>query len=424
MVLSSPALTPYQKTSLEIKGGGYFRLLDRGHIVYAKKGSLLVRLGEVMFGTAHLLPTVSAPKGTLALEVSGDGIIYSKTSSGKSEVGRIVLAVFPASEIMGTYHGYLTADDRPSLAYPNQLGAGTLVQITNSPPHPWIKSHPSEAVHKIDHPKITKKLEAVADYKSPQKSSQQAPKALGQQPSPGAASTSSKQVEIIVHPQCRVTSQRFTFADIADVTGPSNLVDAVDKTFAGYAPSLGFSRQIDKGLLMLRLMGAHLNPNQVDLVVPPGATVELSHQTLSSDELLAYGLSAIAPLTGGITKYGPIYPVQPLTIPNGKVDIETSNPMPSGTAGYFVTVTASENGEIIGTRSISLGPVPGSISVRAGDPVTVTLKAGYATVTVPGTVVNQAFLGQTVQVRITSVSDHPTIQSGILTSSNSVQVKL
>lgn len=413
------------KVPISVEGVGFFRLMTDGRVVYSRKGQLTVVDGEIRLGDAHALPNLFVPEGTTAIKAQTDGTITAETAKGSVEVGKLVLAIFPQGEVMGSYGSYLTCADTPQLAYPCGPGAGKI----GLEPQPEASSKQDPIISKSSGtntlPAVPKKqIDGTVDPKPVEVDRGHAQTTSNHPKTQPVSPSGSGQVELIVHPKSEVTGSSFTFGDIADITGPEKLVNQVKAAWAGNTPSIGFPKPLDSGILSLRLKGARIDTDLVDIVVPPHAFVELEHQTVTSDALLAQALSAISSLTGGLTQYGPTNSVPDLNIPDGDVKLEASNPMASGNGNYFVTITARLNGTIVGTRPITLAPLAGSISVKSGDPVTVILTAGNATVTVPGIIDGRAYLGQPVKVRITGVGNQPTIQYGILTAANTVQVKL
>lgn len=421
-----PILTPTAAhIPVHVNGVGFFRLMEDGRVVYARKGELQITDGEVRMGDAHTLPNLFVPDGTTAIHAQSDGSVTADTPNGTVNIGQLVLAIFPKGEVMGSYGPYFTCADRPQLVYAGGPDAGSIAEGSPGASQPASGSaSQTEAKSPLQTPKPKKHIDGTADPKPAKPETlPSTPTRTQTQSKPGNKDNSS-QIEIIVHPKSEVTGSSFTFGDIADVTGPESLVKKINQVWAGNTPPIAFAKPLDSGTLILRLKGARIDTDSIDLVVPPKAVVELEHQTVTSDALIAQALNAISTLTGGLTQFGPTNSVPDLNIPDGDVKLEASNPMPSGNGGYFITITARQGGLIVGTRPITLAPLAGSISVKSGDPVTVILKAGDATVTVPGLIDGHAFLGQPVKVRIIGVGAQPNIQYGILTSANTVQVKL
>lgn len=437
---------------ISVSGSGFLRLMKSGQTVYARQGQLAVVNGELGIGTAKFLPNIFVPAGSGQISVAADGTVTAQTPGGAISIGRVLIAVFPRGEAMNYADGFFTCADRPKIAYPGTDAAGSVQSgATASPtartaspaadadPNPTVSTpmkpegHASEgnaASSSTARPSAGKS--DSAGHKQPARSEERSkpPEAAVAEPkAPEAAHVAIPnlqpgQLAITVNMESDVSDRSFTIGDIADIQGPKSLVNKVKAIWCGNTPPIGFPRKLSEQTIRLHLASAHIDPDKCIINVPDGAVVELQCQTVSADELLAKAQEAIAGLVGSQTSYADTTSISPIAAPLGDLKLDVTSPQSAGNGAWFVNISASVAGQIVGTRQITLAPTAGSIFVKPGDMVTVEFKAGTASVTVPGQVVSKAFLGQAVQVRVASVGARTTLQSGILVSANRVDVKL
>src|SRR5690349_21408730 len=88
-------LTAPPTLKVTVDGEGYLRFVNQGRVVYASTATLGVVGGQLSHANGSpLLPAVRIPGTTSSLEISLEGEVLATTTTGKSTVGRLVLAVF------------------------------------------------------------------------------------------------------------------------------------------------------------------------------------------------------------------------------------------------------------------------------------------------------------------------------------------
>jgi hypothetical protein len=232
-----------------------------------------------------------------------------------------------------------------------------------------------------------------------------------------------KKIEIFIHPQSTIDGTSFTLGDIADITAPADQLPKLESLWIGNAPIIGYQRHLDHTLVSLRLRGNGYHEEDFSVIAPDDITIQRASQTITPEQLDQAAISAVKQEVGSQTPFDVTTPVTQLVAPPGTLSIQAQDMQPSG-QGYYVTLAVFVDGQIIATRSMSVNPGVGAISVKPGDRIAVELVAGAASVTVQGTVVSHAFLGQAVRVKVETVGTTPTTHQGILVSGDRVEVKL
>jgi hypothetical protein len=383
-VLLTTAVNPLKVT---VDGDGYLRFLKAGRVVYAKSASLTEIDGALGYDGAKLMPSVEVPAGAKNLSIDLSGNITAAVPGGRSRIGKLVLAIFPATESGQKQGAFLTFADRPSLADPGDDLAG-VIRAQNAP-----------------------KVESSTVAANPK-------------PAPEAAkSDGPQQIEVVVHQHTELSSNSFTMGDIATVVGPAASIEKLEAIKIGDNVLPAVSRTVDPAYITLRLRGAGFQPGEYVLVVPPGADVVRKSKTITPDDLLNAAIQAVKGTSTIPMTFRAKDAITGITCADGDVTIEPSSPEETP-GGYVVNVAVRQGATIVGVRTVTLVPDGAVACVKAGDPVSVIVKAGAATVQVQGHVLTSAFIGQRVQVSIAGVGNKTTTHLGTLVEGGKVEVDL
>jgi hypothetical protein len=405
---------------LKVDGDGFLRLMKEGHPVYAREADLTVINGLLGSHGATFLPSIHVAGSLSTIHVD----LMGNVDSGGSQVGRLVLAL-PSIAGAADEAGFFSFSDRPTLTNPGEGVAGVVrfgegdskgsakINVTQPNVIQATVAKPTSLVAKSIGPTKTESAETLGVTKLLN------PKLKA---SPSKTSASGK-VEIIVHGHTEVDGEPVKLAEVAEITGPAELVQKADDIVIAGSPAIGVKRLLDQHNLSTIIQGAGIEPTRFVLVCPEGATVVRKSQVVDPDALMKSALDAIDAKFGGKVPLVPTIKARPVLAPLGELTLEPSEPEVTAD-GYFVTVTIKVGGELVGTQSLSLVPSKDAPRVHQNAPLTVVLISGTATVEVNGKAKSAAYVGQRIEVIIDGVGNKPTSHIGTLVSLDRVEVQL
>lgn len=341
LLLSGPA-----PLVVRVEGEGYLRFMQDGRHVFAKSCSLVVAGGRLQASDGPaVLPTVAVPGSPTGLKVRLDGTLTGIYAEGDRELGRLVLADFPADVRPVPAGGYYLCYGKPELGNPGE-GAYGVIQAVRSQ---------SEEV----------KASARAKPGTLPALPQPLPKAL----SP-VAFEMKRSVE--------VDGDAVALGDLADGLDPS--VAALD---IGTTPPVGVERRVSRQHVVDRLRRAGYKPDQVAFSGAGQVSVTRSGQTVTQAEFITAACTqARSELKAEVVATGPSLPAMP--VPKGKVELLAETSQVSGSS-VKVTVSVYVDGRRFNSRVI--GCRAGTIArLVVGSLLDVVLRKGKLTVTTRGVV--------------------------------------
>lgn len=389
------AATP--SLSIHVEGDGYLRLAKEGRVVYATSAKLTVEDGQLSTGGATFLPTIRVPSGCDGFDIDLDGNLTVKSGAGKSVIGRIVLALFPANSSLVPDGDFLTASSRPRLGNPGDDTNG-VIRVDGA-----AKAQTESKTNSAPPKTSTTK---PPTYSAPVVKT-------GSKPSkPGA-------VEITISAQSAVSGESFKLGEIADIKADPNVAAELSEVDMGRSPILGVERGLDTAFVMMKLRMAKFKADTFSVLVPPGARVTRKGQTITFADFVDTAKNAAKttlgidlPLTcnGSMTDF---------EAPLGDLQLVAENCIKTANA-ISVTVSVKVDGRRINSRTISLVPDTASAGVKAGATVKILARLKGATVEMTGRAQQSGWVGQTITV----VTETGATQSATVTGANTVEVKL
>lgn len=415
--------------SVHVEGGGYFRLLLHGHAVYAKKLSITSIDGNLGSNGATFLPPISVPDGATSVQIAKDGKVTFSTADGDLPAGRILLATFDSDNAFSTSGPFLTATDAPALGIAESPNFGSIADGLTARKLQFAQLPVAEDQHfdpKPDPaPDPAPNTVPVSSHTEPQGNLAHRQTTVDHSPEtkqPTTAYTGGKYI-IAVHPISSVPAGSFTLGSIADIVAPADQLSVLNAIVIGSTPPVGISRGLSTELISLRLRGAHEDLQKFDIQVPTGAKVSQDSQTVNAQDLITTAVTAAQKATSLQIPLAVVSPVSDVVIAPGVVTFQASPPV-NMNHQWSVTVTILLDGQPVTSRVITVGPSADAPKAISGSPVTVVLKIGTATVTVPGRLQSSGFVGEKVEVTVTGIGTTDTVHVGTLVAPDRVEVSL
>lgn len=370
MTLASLALfTTLGQNQISVDGDGYLRLVKDGRVVYSKSDTLAVLDGKLgVKSGATFLPTISFSGSVDALTIDLEGNVHAKSSS--SILGKLVLAVFPDSAGLSPKDGFFTASERPKLVQPGEETYGVIRFVGGGE---TAGSTTKQVVNTIS-PKSTPKV---------------------QPPTKSAAPTNGILIE--VSPRTVVEGDRFTFGDVAELTGEANFVNKIRDLVLGDTPAIGVERKIDLLRIEAKLHAAQIDLHKVKINLPSTVVVVRASQVVTEEEFLNSAVTAIESKFG---KYGSLSNSKPMAdmhLPKGEKKLVTDEITPVQN-GYRVNVSAYVDKQLINRRIMVLERSGVPDAVKVGDLVTIRVVAENIFIETSGKVTRVGKPGELVEV--------------------------
>ncbi|MBI1755742.1 MAG: flagella basal body P-ring formation protein FlgA [Fimbriimonas ginsengisoli] len=386
-LIAGVALTQGLGIDLWVDGKGMLRFAREGRAVYAKRARLVAQGGELVGpGGCPLLPSIRVASTGQSLSVDLEGRLTVVTGSSRTEIGRLVLAVVPDESRLAADGAFLISAERPTLGEPGEGVLGV------------IRSTEGAAVHA--QATITKPT-LVAPYVGPVRAAVTGPGTIK------------------VRPVSQIAGSRMLLGELADISGPADLVERLSKAEVGDSPTFGVSRGIDSVSIESWLSRAGFATKDIRLEVPPGARAERAAQRIPESRFTDAAIEAARSRIGIAAPLSSDSQQGEFVCPAGAVALEVEALNQSGTS-ITATVAVRVDGKRYNARALSLHIDGGAVAIRPGQSVKVVIRSAGAVVEISGKARTGGVLGQSVTVVTASGTTH----TGRVTGPDQVEVKL
>ena len=395
---------------VKVDGEGYLRFIKDGHVVYARSAKLGVDAsGKLAFEGAEVLPGIEVPSGGTGLSIDLSGTVSIKVQGASVVIGHLVLARPTSAQSAQGSGDFFTFSDRPALSEPGDGDTGVIrvVSAVSTPiATPVVRTQSEQRASMA----VIQTNVAAASVKSSTKETSRPQKLDGR-------------LQIVFHDKTEVSKDSFTFADIADISGPEDLKQKVSEIKVGNTTIVGSTRIIDARLLRTRLIGADIPVEKCVLVMGDSIQVARKAQELSSDQFRDAALKVIQEKFPSATNLVLAQPIKPATVKDGAIDWITSDPTQNEN-GYSVTISVKLGGSLEATRSVTLTAGEKIQGCKLNELVNVTLHCPGMSVQCTGKAKSAALVGGKVEVLITGIGEGPTTQIGVVTAPGQVTVEV
>ena len=352
--------------SIRVEGRGFLRLDHAGRLAYVSQATITAKGGYLVTTEGDtLLPEIAIPATVKAVSVGLDGTV----KFGEMELGRIVLAQLKGEQPHSTT--FFSAL-KPTIGYPGE-GLFGVVRVGKSA--------------------------ASVETTAP----------------------ASKQISIDVRPRTDVNPGNYTLGDIAIINADNETLEKLRTLVLGPSPAIGIDRLVSGPLVSAKVRNLGLKPEQFSVNVPEGAKVSGKCQMLDSQAIIDFALKATAAdVSARITFESTATPAK-LVLPPGDLTTKATIENRSLTS-LQVRVTVLVDGQIAGSRLVSLAPDPNTPKVRAGDTVLVRLVQNGAVIEVSARATSAALYGQTISLQ--TINAPVLTLNGTVTGNGTVEVRL
>ncbi len=336
------ALAP--SVHLHVDGEGYLRFVREGRTVYAKEAVLTVTDGKLASVDGPLLnPRVQVPEGMTELKVDLTGRVFGVTSGVESELGQIVLALFPEDVRLVVDKGFLVSSYRPTVSDPGDGVAGVL------------------RTGAVGEKKKTTTTTVVI--------------------APATVGGTDIQLKQIVE----VDGKVFTLGDIAVVTADAATKARLEALEVSTTPALGVPFRMTPEMVRLRLMRYGKEAETYKFSGSNQVTVTRRGQEITPAMFAAAAIRAAQAQLGADTaltaESGGINVIAPI----GKLELVGENVQVSGTR-ISVRIAIIVDGERVNSRTLTLDKSDALSKMRAGQTVKLLVRSGAAVVETTGKV--------------------------------------
>ncbi len=333
------ALAP--SVHLHVEGEGYLRFVREGRTVYAKEAVLTVTDGKLASADGPLLnPRVQVPAGVTELRVDLAGRVLGVTSGVESELGRIVLALFPEDVRLVVDNGFLVSSYRPTVSDPGDGVAGVL--------------RTAKAVEKTTSTIVT------------------APATVGG-------------LQIELRQNVEVDGKVFTLGNIAVVTADAATKARLDALEISTTPALGVPFRMSPEMVRLRLLRYGKEAEAYKFSGSNQVTVTRRGQEITPAMFIEAALKAAQAQLGADTNLTAESGGISVIAPVGKLELVGENVLVSGTR-VSVRVAIIVDGTRINSRTLTLDKSDALSKLRAGQTVKLLVRSGSAVVETTGKV--------------------------------------
>lgn len=384
---------------VRVDGDGYMRFVDSGRVVFARQATIGISHGIVSAANGDsLLPRIPAPEGATGLNVDLQGHVSALCDGQRIQLGRLVLGIFPKSEVLLPSGDFLIAQSRPTLGNPGDDLNGVIRSGSGSEP---VKTDaiPSKPIQ-------TTKSRATVPLNTPLRLPE------------------GKEAEIVINAESTVDGANYTLGDIAQIRGTADVKSTLDRIVMGRTPVLGVDPVIDIGRITSGLRGAQLRPENFVIIVPPGAIVSRKSQTVTKAQLVEAAVAAAAEKFGPSTKFVCVDGSLDFKADPGSLSFRTISCTRSS-EGVSVTLSVDSDGRHSAVRTVNLVPEAGPGGVKDQMAVRVTIRSGGASVVLSGFSKSAGWIGEqvSVQVKISGAAGiHTVLLTGVVTGAGTVEV--
>ncbi len=207
--------------------------------------------------------------------------------------------------------------------------------------------------------------------------------------------TELEQVILNLSENAEVQGQWILLGEIAEITGPKELVAEVSKVNAGAAPRPGSSRRLTKGQIEVRLRQAGIDVKKVEFAGPLEVQIfgrnERKEQNTKAEEngILLHDVVVAA----RDLRRGDIITAEDLKI--AKVELRNAKPDGRGIEELIGLRAKRTILQDTAFTSLNVEPIP---VIERGDNVTIVVYTGSLVVTAPGVAKGTGGIGETVSV--------------------------
>jgi hypothetical protein len=355
---------------LHVDGDGLFRFARGSQAVYSTDALLSAGSGVLASPEGYpLLPPIHVPTSGVGIRVSIDGTV----SVNGSSVGRIVLASFGNAQLQRA-GPYLTSYSRSSIGYPGEGVFGIIRVVSGSAPPPA-----KTATHPLADDTATVEVALKSEIEKPQ----------------------------------------ILLSDIAKITAPDDLREAIGAVDLGAAPLFGSYRGVLRSQLVAKMRSRGLDPDKMQVICPDGAIVVRKGQKVAESAMIAAAIEGAKNRLGIDMPMRTDRPIGDAWVPDGNTQIVVADAVQNGD-NVAVSLEIQVAGKTEARRTVGLLPSVATPKVNVGDPVKVKLSRNGASVEVSGKLRSAGRVGSTVTVE----TEEGAVLTGVLRSTSLVEVKL
>lgn len=370
------AVTPI---TVRVDGDGYLRLLRDGRAVYAKSATLTV-LADGRLGTTSgdpVLPTLSVPAGTQTLTIDLEGNI----SAAGSSIGRLVLALFPASAALKEQGGILLATDRPKLGNPGEGTNGVIRTGGQTPTLPATRGESAIAIV-------------------------------------------SGKARITGRPVAEIAGDTVRLGDLATIEAAEPLRTTLAQIDLGETPAFGVRRVYDRTRIATRLRSAGIPAENVELIIPASINVTRQAQSIPHSAFIAAAQKALQENPSAAAQYACDETAPDFKAPMGDARLVVESVSGLNTSACSIKVAVFVDGKRINSRTVGLTATALPEVIKAGTPVKVRIVAGGATVEMSGIARTTGKVGDQISVELRPDGAEKTLHLARVIGAGVVEVKL
>jgi hypothetical protein len=362
--------------SIRVEGEGYLRFLQDGRAVYAKSATLTVSNGELQEKSgAALLPPIRISASQATIDEAGWIVV------GSSKIARIILAKFPSG--LESSGSFLIARDRPQLGYAGSEGFGKIL----------ARDQGTEgSKEKVEKPSIPSAL-------TPQR-----PNAF----------------RIAVPSTATVANAKFTFGEIAEVSGPE--ADRIKSIDLGNSPMHGVPLIYTRDRILAKIALLGIDRKAIDLSMGNAIEIRRQGQVITPEQLLARARQAVEEKAGLKGELNTTDRLVEIHVPTGALEL-TAESVSLGNGTATVTVGVRVDGKRFLGRTIRLSGSMLQPAILAGASVTVRFVSNGLIVELAGRAKSGGAIGQTIEVSVTAEGVGTTTHQATIKSSGIVEVQ-
>lgn len=348
-----------QPLNLYVEGEGWLRFEREGRAVFAREARLTISEGRLVNEEGlSLLPAISAST-TEGLKADLEGRLIL----GSSELGRLVLAKFPAGSAMTEVRKMFIAADRPALG---SAGEGSFGVIR-------VGTRPAPGTQPVRPPAASSSA-AAANQATPAKTP--SPRPIPPTPAPQTGT-----LTITVRGDNSVSTEAIRLRDIADISGLG--AEKAGDIVLGTTPALGVPRPITLSLIETRLTASGFARGSWRLSFPDKVVVKRLGREVTHEEFVKTAKEALEKLLpqGSTVEAEGINPS--MSCPLGDIQLVALPPR-VGRDRTTVEVEVRHEGRRFNARLLSFKVTTPLSGLRVGQEVQVRVKSGGASVMTKG----------------------------------------
>lgn len=369
LVLTAPQI------EVRVDGDGYLRFMQEGRMVYAREARLVLQDGELRHAEGHSLVPAIRAGGSGNLQVSLDGRVQLEGL----EVGRLVLAVFPAHAPLEPAGVFFRSSDRPQIENPGD-GLGGVIRLKQDRP----ASQPTPApVTQPQSPQVAPPLSTPTPMPV-QAPAQALPTPSTVNPAPEwPAEIDPDRLYVWLHNEYEGSTTQVTLGDVAELRGPQNLIDAAIHLNLGTIPPVGVDRGFERSRIATRLNGIPSLRNQVTVLGSTEVTVRRESQEVGP-ELIRQALIEHALRDGMNPDELEILPFPALRrVAPGSISIQVER-WTIASDRINTSVAIFVDGQRVNSQTVTVLNQSPAARLRVGTEVDVILRSGPASVQTRG----------------------------------------